>query len=78
MRYEILVNRNGSKQAIEVIAGTYKKWKVWNVRLNSGEEAVLFKCGRVWLQGYNDKLEYSLLSAIGERVDHICLGLALS
>jgi hypothetical protein len=78
MRYEIVLNRNGYKQVVKVIAATFKKWKVWNITLHNGQEAMLYKCGHTWLQRYTDKLDNVLLIAIGERIDHICLGLALS
>jgi hypothetical protein len=78
MRYEIILNRNGCREALEVAAATFKNWKVWNVKLHSGEEAVLFKCGSMWLQRNIDMLDHGLLAAIGERIDHICLGMALS
>ncbi|MEO6849667.1 MAG: hypothetical protein ABI203_02050 [Mucilaginibacter sp.] len=78
MSYEIILNRNGYKQAVKVIAGTFKKWKVWNITLHSGEQAMLFKCGHTWLQRYSDKLDTILLTAIGERIDQITRGLTLS
>jgi hypothetical protein len=78
MRYEITLSGNSGTQVLEVMAGTFKKLKVWNVRLRSGQEAMLYKCGKVWLQRYTDTLEHGLLTAIGERIDHICLGIALS
>jgi hypothetical protein len=55
-----------------------KKWKVWNITLHNGQEAMLYKCGQTWLQRYTDKLDNALLSDIDKRIDHICLGLALS
>jgi hypothetical protein len=66
------------KQAVKVIAGTLKKWKVWNITLHNGQEAMLYKCGQTWLQRYTDKLDNALLSDIDKRIDYICLGLALS
>jgi hypothetical protein len=78
MQFEIVLSRNGYKQALEVIADTFKNWKVWKVRFQDGREAVLFKCGSIWLQRNEDALENWLLNAIGERIDRMNLRLALS
>jgi len=78
MRYEIVLSRNGYKQALQVIAETFKNLKVWKVKFQNGKEAVLFKCGNFWMQRNEDDLDRGLLNAIGEKIDHICLGLALS
>ncbi|WP_183565398.1 hypothetical protein [Mucilaginibacter sp. SP1R1] len=78
MRYEIVLSRNGYKQALQVIAETYKKWKVWKVKFQDGKEAILFKCGSLWMQRNEDDLDYGLLIAIGERIDRISIGIALS
>ena len=78
MRYEIVLSRNGYKQAIQLIAETFKNLKVWKVKFQDGGEAMLFKCGNIWLQRNEDDLDRGLLSAIGEKIDHILLGIALS
>jgi hypothetical protein len=78
MRYEIVLSRNGYKQAIHIIAETFKNWKVWKVQFQDGAEAVLFKCGNIWMQRNEDDLDRGLLNAIGERIDYINLGIALS
>jgi hypothetical protein len=78
MSYEIVLSRNGYKQALQVIAETFKNWPVWKVKFQDGTEAVLFKCGHLWMQRNEDDLENGLLKAIGERIDHINLGIALS
>jgi hypothetical protein len=78
MRFEIILSRNGYKQVLEVITDTFKNWKVWKVRFQDGGEAVLFKCGNLWMQRNEDALDRWLLNAIGERIDHISLGIALS
>jgi hypothetical protein len=78
MQFEIVLSRNGYKQALEVIADTFKNWKVWKVKFKDGREAVLFKCGSVWLQRNEDALENWLLNAIGERIDRMNLRLARS
>jgi len=78
MRYVIVLSRNGYKQAMQIIAETFKNWKVWKVVFQNGKEAVLFKCGNIWMQRNEDDLDRGLLNAIGEKIDHICLGIALS
>lgn len=78
MRYEIVLSRNGYKQVLQVIAETYKKWKVWKVKFQDGTEAILFKSGSLWMQRNEDDLDLALLNAIGERIDHLNLGLSLS
>ena len=78
MKYEIVLTRNGYKQALQIIADTFKTLKVWKVRFQDGEEAVLFKCGTEWFQRNEDSLDRWLLKAIGEKIDHINLGIALS
>ena len=50
MRYMLELTLNGYKQVFEVIAETLKSWKVWKVRFKDGQEAVLFKCGSIWMQ----------------------------
>ena len=78
MRYILELTLNGYKQVFEVIAETLKDWKVWKVRFRDGGEAVLFKCGNIWMQRNEDDLDRELLNAIGEKIDHINLGIALS
>ncbi len=78
MSYEIILSRNGYKQALQIITDTFKNLKVWRVRFQDGEEAVLFKCGSEWFQRNEDGLDRWLLKAIGEKIDHINLGIALS
>jgi hypothetical protein len=78
MRYEIVLSRNGYKQALQLIAETFKNLKVWKVKFQDGTEAMLFKCGNLWMQRNEDDLDRGLLNAIGEKIDHINLGIALS
>ncbi|HMG09066.1 MAG TPA: hypothetical protein VK609_11180 [Mucilaginibacter sp.] len=78
MRHEIVLIRNGYKQVLQVIADTYKKWKVWKVKFQDGKEAILFKCGSLWMQRNEDDLDLGLLNAIGERIDRLNLGISLS
>lgn len=78
MSYDILIYRKGYKQALRVIADTFKNRKVWKVRFQDGEEALLFKCGNEWLHRNEDDLDRGLLKAIGEKIDRILLGVALS
>jgi hypothetical protein len=78
MSYEIVLSRNGCKQALQVAADTLKNLKVWKVAFPDGEEAVLFKCGTEWFQRNDDGLSHDLLKAIGQKIDHILLGIALS
>ncbi|HEY4327521.1 MAG TPA: hypothetical protein VGN20_26285 [Mucilaginibacter sp.] len=78
MSYEIVLSRNGYKQALRVIADSFKSLKVWKVIFEDGDEAVLFKCGNEWFQRNEDDLERGLLKAIGQKIDHILLGIALS
>ncbi|QHS55967.1 hypothetical protein GWR56_10625 [Mucilaginibacter sp. 14171R-50] len=78
MSYEIVISRNGYKQVLQIISETFKHWNAWTVRFPDGEEAVLFKCGNLWMQRNEDDLDKQLLNAIGEKIDHINLGIALS
>lgn len=78
MNYEVVLTRNGYKQALQIITDTFKNLKVWKVRFQDGEEAVLFKCGTEWFQRNEDGLDRWLLKAIGEKIDHVNLGIALS
>ncbi|QKJ30308.1 hypothetical protein HQ865_11230 [Mucilaginibacter mali] len=78
MNFEIILSWNGYKQALQVMADTFKNLKVWKVKFDNGEEVVLFKCGKEWFQRNEDGLEYGLLKEIGQKIDHILLGIALS
>ncbi len=78
MRYEIVLSRNGYKQPLLVIPETFKNLKVWKVKFQDGAEAVLIKCGTKWFQRNEDELDRWMLKAIGEKIDHINLGIALS
>jgi hypothetical protein len=78
MSYEIELSRNGYKQVFQVISETFKNLKVWKVKFQDGAEATLFKCGSEWFQRNDDRLDDWLLKAIGERIDHINLDIALS
>jgi hypothetical protein len=78
MRHEIVLIRNGYKQVLQVIAETYKKWKVWKVKFQDGTEAILLKCGSLWMQRNEDDLDRGLLNAIGERIDRLSSGISLS
>jgi hypothetical protein len=78
MRYEIVLFLDGGKHVLQVIAETFKNLRVWKVKFQDGAEAVLFKCGNIWLQRNEDNLDHGLLNAIGERIDRINLGIALS
>ncbi|HEY8931222.1 MAG TPA: hypothetical protein VIM55_18605 [Mucilaginibacter sp.] len=78
MSYEIVLSWKGYKQALRVIAETFKSLKVWKVIFEDGGQAVLFKCGNEWFQRNEDELDRGLLKAIGEKIDHLLLGMALS
>ncbi|MDO3627627.1 hypothetical protein [Mucilaginibacter sp. BT774] len=78
MKHEIVLSRNGSKQVLQVMAGTFKNLKVWKIRFQDGEEAILFKCGTEWFQRNEDSLDRRLLKEIGQKIDHINTGLPLS
>ncbi len=78
MSFEIILSRNGRRHVLEVISETFKNLKVWKVKFQDGGEAILYKCGSIWLQRNEDELEHGLLSAIGEKIDLISLGLSFS
>ena len=78
MNYEIVLSRNGYQQVLQIFADTFNNLKVWKVRFQNGEEAVLFKCGTEWFQRNEDGLDRRLLKEIGLRIDHINIGIALS
>jgi hypothetical protein len=78
MNYEIVLSNEGSKQVLQVIADTFKTLKVWKVRFQDGAEAVLFKCGAEWFQRNDDDLPRWMLKEIGQKIDHINIGIALS
>ena len=78
MNYEIVLTRNGYKQVLQVVTGTFKNLNVWKVRFQDGSEVMLFKCGAEWFQRHQDNIENALLKMIGEKIDHIRLGIALS
>ncbi len=78
MSYEIVLSRKGYKQVLQVIADNFKNLKVWKVRFQDGEEAVLFKCGMEWFQRNEDGLDRWLLKEISQNIDHINIDIALS
>ena len=78
MRYKLELTLNGCKQVLHIISENFKNWRVWKVKFQDGGEAILFKCGNIWMQRNEDDLDRGLLNAIGEKIDHISLGLALS
>jgi hypothetical protein len=78
MSYEIVLSWKGCRRALRAVSETFKTLKVWKISFEDGEEAVLFKCGTEWFQRNEDGLERGLLKAIGQKIDHILLGIALS
>ena len=61
-----------------MIADNFKTLKIWKIRFQDGEEAVLFKCGAEWFQRNEDSLDRWLLKEIGQKIDRINIGIALS
>ena len=76
MRFEIVLSLNGYKQALQIIRETFKNLNVWKVRFQDGTEAILYKCGNLWMQRNEDDLENYVIDAIGDRIDHIDLNMA--
>jgi len=63
--------KDGTVQAIRIIATTFKKLKVWLVQFKDGKQAMLYKCGNEWLQRIEDFLDASLIRTIGKYIDSI-------
>jgi hypothetical protein len=63
--------KDGTVQAIQIIATTFKKLKVWLVQFKDGKQAMLYKCGSEWLQRTDDFLDASLIKILGKYIDGI-------
>ena len=61
--------KDGTVQAIQIMATTLKKFKVWLVQFKDGKQAVLYKCGNSWMQRTEDFLDESLILIIGKHID---------
>ena len=70
MRYEMALSLDGLEQTLQITSETFKKWMVWKVQFKEGKEAMLFKCGNIWLQRNEDSLDHHTLAAIGIQIDH--------
>lgn len=57
------------KQWIQITTVTYKKLKVWKVKLENSKQFTLYKCGNDWMQHNEDNLEPQLLQTIGSYID---------
>ena len=75
---EIVLSLNGYKHALQLISETFKSMKVWKVRFQDGAEAVLYKCGDIWMQRNEDNLDHFLLKAIGDYIDRMGLNVSFS
>lgn len=63
--------KDGSVHAIQIMATTFKKFKVWLVQFKDGKQAMLYKCGNEWMQRTEDFLDASLIIIIGKCIDGI-------
>ena len=70
--YHKIKLKDGTVQAIQIVATTFKKLKVWLVQFKDGKQAMLYKCGNEWLQRTEDALDASLIMIIGKCIDGIC------
>lgn len=68
----------GYHQTLQIISETFKSWKVWRVRFQNGEEAVLFKLENMWMQRNEDGLDDHTLNCIGRLIDQFNPGIAFS
>jgi hypothetical protein len=67
MNYKLKL-ADGTIQLIEITAGYFKTWRVWQVKIN-GKAATLYKLGTEWMQRNEDYLDTYTLKAIGEFID---------
>jgi hypothetical protein len=63
--------KDGSVHVIQIIATTFKKYKVWLVQFKDGKQAMLYKYGNEWMQRTEDFLDASLVMIIGKCIDGI-------
>ena len=59
---------DGTTQIIQITAGYFKTWRVWQVEIN-GKVAVLYKLGTEWMQRNEDFLDAHTITAIGKYID---------
>jgi len=70
MVYEtLLIDRT-----VKITSAIFKTWKVWKVQFNNGMEAILYKCGNIWVQRNEDNLTPDFLIVLGKYIDEIILG----
>ncbi len=70
MKHKIKL-RDGTVQAVQIIATTFKELKVWLVKFKDGKQAMLYKSGNEWMQRIEDFLDGSLVMIIGNYIDGI-------
>lgn len=70
MNYKIKLH-DGTVHAIQIMATTFKKMKVWLVQFKDGKQAMLYKAGNEWMQRTEDFLDGSLVRAIGQYIDSL-------
>lgn len=64
-----IVFKDGTTQVIQIMASTFKKFKVWVVKFKDGKQAMLYKSGNEWMQRTEDFLDSSLVIIIGQYID---------
>lgn len=67
MKYKMKL-ADGTTQIIQITAGYFKTWRVWQVQIN-GKVAMLYKLGSEWMQRNDDYLDGPTLLAIGKYID---------
>jgi hypothetical protein len=61
---------DGTTQIIQITAGYFKTWRVWQVEIN-GKVAMLYKLGTEWMQRNEDFLDAHTITAIGKYIDSV-------
>ena len=61
--------KDGTVQAVQIVATTFKKFRVWLVEFKDGKQAMLYKSGNEWMQRTEDFLDASLIMILGQYID---------
>jgi len=61
--------KDGTVQAVKIVATTFKKFRVWLVQFKDGKQAMLYKSGNEWMQRTEDFLDASLILILGQYID---------
>lgn len=61
--------KDGTVQAVKIVATTFKKFRVWLVEFKDGKQAMLYKSGNEWMQRTEDFLDASLIMILGQYID---------